>query len=182
MPHISDEWFKYLVLQNIDVVPIYRLLDTVGDGSGLKNMARVADNYDIIAPADKVIIISRMLVSYQDTVGGLPSEYADLGVPLTNGIDVQIIDDDNSTVIVDLTDGLGVKFNAAWGVFCYDHKRVDYGTVPDDLFLTRWTFAKSGKPLKLTAGQRLRIAVGDDLTGLISHYVQVQGYQYDAQN
>ncbi len=125
-----------------------------------------------------ILSIERMLVEVEDTNGMTAAEYGNLGAALTNGITVQIIASDGSTVISDLTQGVPIKTNAAWRRYCFD-VAVDAwgGAAPvNDVLSVRWTFAKSGVPLILKAGQRLQVNLHDTLTGLIAHYFGIQGH------
>ncbi len=85
---------------------------------------------------------------------------------------------DAGGVVKDLTDGLPIKSNAAWGRVCYDIDISTFGT-GDNFVECRWTFAKSGKFLELNgqAGEWLEAYLSDDLSGLVSHTFMVQGFR-----
>lgn len=150
-------------------------LDTNGNGTGTKNMATTADIYYLEAQAGEILIVERLIVTYQDAGGGTVSEYGNLNAALTTGIEVKVTDDNGTTVLRDLTDGVPVTQNGHWARFCYDHQVINYGA-GEDLWATRWTFANAGRPITLYAGQRLEMQVNDDLTNLTNHYALAQGY------
>jgi len=156
-----------------------RFLDTNGDGSGTKNAngdySSTADIFYIQPGAEQVFRISRMLVSIEDTNGMSASDYGNITSGLTNGIQVRKQDD--SGTISDLTDGLPVQSNAAWGSFCYDVELKAWST-GNELLVVRWTFTKSGQFIRLNGSnnERLEVVLNDNLTGLIGHYFLVQGY------
>ena len=154
-------------------LPILNYLSSDGTTSGTKDMATTADEYYFTMPSAGYI--HRMLVSYEDEGGGVVGEYGNLGAALTNGILVRVIADDGTTVLQDLLDGIPIKTNGQWARVCYDHQVLNYGA-GTDLWCTRWTFDKTGRPLFLQAGQRISMEIQDDLTNLSSHFAMVQGY------
>jgi hypothetical protein len=122
-----------------------------------------------------VLEIHRLLVSIEDTSGVKPEIYGS-GVALTNGITVQVQASDN-TVISDLTDGVPVKTNALWSAQCFDVDAKAWGNTPtDEVVVVRWTFSKSGVPILLEDGQKLVVTLNDNLSGLVGHYFQAQGF------
>jgi hypothetical protein len=159
-----------------------RYLDTTGDGSGTKNaIGNYASSAQIfrIAPASgKVFRISRMLINIEDTAGMKAENYGDTGSPLTNGIEVRT--HDGSSTLIDLTDGIPIKTNAHWGRTCYDVDIKSWSTAPtNELLLARWSFFRCGQYLRLNGSknQELQVVLNDNLTGLISHYFMVQGFE-----
>jgi hypothetical protein len=162
---------------------ISRALDTVGNGTGTKNAngnySGAAEEFLIAPDSGEDWVITRMVVSIEDTAGIQADEYGNLGAALTNGIKVEV--HNSSGLLYSLTDpSLPVKTNAQWGVYCFDVDMKSWGTAPtDDLLLVRWTFAKSGQPIKLRSreGEKLVVTLNDNLTGLIAHYFVVQGYE-----
>lgn len=157
---------------------ISRYLDLNGDGSGAKNAngdySTVADIFYIQPPATQDYLLTRLIVSIEDTQGMQAEEYGNLGAALTNGITVRVQDD--SGTLVDLTDSAPVKTNAKWGALCYDVDLKSWGA-GDELILVRWTFSRSGRDVLLRGdrNERLEVVLNDNLTGLISHEFLVQG-------
>ena len=94
---------------------------------------------------------------------------------MANGIELKHVDD--SGVIVDLTDGVPITSNAAWGRVAYDFALDGFGA-GNDFLNVRWTFHKSGAFLELDgdAGGRLEVILNDSFVGLISHTFMVQGH------
>lgn len=153
-----------------------RYLDTNGDGTGTKN---ANGNYSSAAETfyiDGPLTITRMIVSVEDTGGMQAEEYGNLGTALTNGITIDIDSGGLDNELVDLTDGEPIKTNAGWGQLCYDVDLKSWGA-GDDLLVVRWTFDKSGAPIKLGDDDRLEITLNDDFSGLIGHYFLVQGQE-----
>jgi len=161
---------------------IYRYLDTVGDGTGTKNFNGDYRDPEGLGPevalfvADQRCELHRIIVSIEDTSGMQPNEYGNLGSALTNGIELKLYDH-NDNEVVDLTDGEPILDNSGWAHHCYDVNLLSWGTSPAvDLVVVRWTFAKSGSPLKLDPDWYLAVEIGEDnLSGLIHHQFMVQG-------
>lgn len=154
--------------------PFFLYLDSIGDGTGTKDMATTPDVYLLECATDKRLIIERMLISYQDAGGGTVEEYGNLGAALTTGIEVKLVDE-NDNVLIDLTDGVPVQQNGHWSRQCFDAARLDWGA-GEDLFIVRWTFSKAGRPIFMERGDRFEFQINDSLVNLSNHYVNVQGY------
>lgn len=154
--------------------PFSEYLDSNGNGTGTKDMSTTADIYYLQAAANEIVVIERMIVSYQDAGGGTVAEYGNLNAALSTGIEVKVVDDNGT--IVDLTNGVPIVSNGTWARTCYDAQRLDWGA-GEDLFVVRWTFAKAGRPVFLNPGDRLEFQVNDDLSLLTNHYACVQGYR-----
>lgn len=164
--------------------PIYRYLDTVGDGSGTKNAignySATEEIFFIQPPGNQVFRIVRMIV----LIGGKASQvktdnYGSLAA-LSTGVVVRTNGDGG---ILDLTDGVPVKTNAAWGGLCYDSEIYSSTSNTDTYNRVRWTFERAGYPVRLdgSLNQRLEVVLNDDFTApasdaLTSHYFMVQGY------
>ena len=155
------------------ITNIYRYLDTDGDGTGTKN-ANVDGSDPAVEfkiTATEAISLHRMMVKVEDGGSLSAGTYGALAA-LSTGVTVKFTDAGGD--ITDLTDGLPIKTNAAWGQLCYDVVFHTFGA-GNNFLLVRWTFSKSGKPLILETGDKLSVFVNDDLTGLVSHHFQVQG-------
>lgn len=118
------------------------------------------------------IFLERMIISIIDFGAHDAALYGN-GIILTNGIKVEVIEDDGS-VHLDLLDGETIKSNGDWHAVCYDYTYHDIGT-GDSIGTVRWTFGRTGEPLQLFEGEILRVTIQDDLTGLSNHTFQVQG-------
>jgi hypothetical protein len=68
--------------------------------------------------------------------------------------------------------------NADWGHVCFDTGDITFGSGFDH-FHVRWTFANSGKLLRLVGdgNERLEVRLNDDFDGLHDHYFVVQGWK-----
>jgi hypothetical protein len=111
-----------------------------------------------------------------EDVGTLDSGYYGNNIVLTSGIVVRAQQNGNQ-VTARLTGNSPILTNAEWADFCYDVVKTDFGQ--GNVFLhVRWTFAKSGRPIRLVGdeGDFLEVVLGDDFTGLVSHGFTVQGF------
>ncbi len=153
----------------------YRYLDTDGDGGGtvsaIGNYATATQFY--IQDTTRYLAIERMIV-YVEDAGSMDSGQYGNGITLTNGIELQILESDDS-LIYDVMAGNPVTKNMHWQGKCHDLTMSSWGS-GNTGYSVRWTFSKSGKPIILAPGQKLAIILEDNYTGLIDHRFQVQGY------
>lgn len=131
-----------------------------------------------IAPSTgEIIDINRMLTFVRDT-GAFAAEKYGYMTAFTNGIEIRKADSTSSTgTLIDLTDSYPIKTNTDWARVCYDATISDFG-VGDQYLHTRWTFAKSGAPIRLVGdnGEFLEVSLHDSCTGLNQHNFTVQGF------
>lgn len=156
---------------------IYRFLDTNGDGTGTKNAngdySVTPQEFYFLAP--RPIDIHRMILHIEDTSGMQAQDYGNITGGLTNGYRIVCKDADENE-IADYTDGLVIQTNAQIGRICYDVDLKTWGA-GNEALQARFTTAKAGSPVRLRTNMRISITYNDDLTGLIEHYVMLQGYE-----
>lgn len=156
---------------------IYRILDTNGDGTGTKNAignyASAATKFYIKPPVNQDYDLYRMIIHIAD-VGAFDAGKYGNNIELTNGIKVRI--SNASGVVLDLLDGLTVLTNVDWAGICYDARVSEFG-LGDNYLHIRWTFAKSGQPLKINGenGEWLEVLLNDSFVDLVAHYFTAQG-------
>lgn len=159
--------------------PFFRYLDTVGDGSGTKNAngdysSELVEFYvESQEEDDAALIVSRMIVTIRDQ-GNFSTAGYGAAAALTNGFTIQVRDSDE-TVLLDLTDGLVIQTNGDWSRECYDVQPIALGG-GDSYMSVRWTFAKSGRAIRLNKGHRLAVRLNDSFTFLTGQFFNVQGY------
>ena len=150
------------------------------NAAGSANMAidgsASATPFYVSCPANTELLLERCLVTIYDTKGMEDNEYGDLGSSLSAGLSLKVMSSDG-TPIADLTGGLPVKTNEGWARLCYDFDLTNLTNTTNAVAKARWTFSKGGNPVFLTPGQRLEMIVDDNLTGLLSQYILVQGYK-----
>jgi hypothetical protein len=158
--------------------PLFRYLDTNGDGSGTKNAVGDYSSVDtpfFIASSDAhgTFVINRMMIYVEDS-GGSPSlaTYGGL-TALSDGMLVRIIRRNGS--VYDLLGGLTIKRNSDWQRTCYD---VDIATFPagNNYVHARWTFSRSGWPVVLQPLDKLEVVARDNMSAYVEHYFLIQGY------
>ena len=157
--------------------PIFRYLDTDGDGGGTKNAngdySSAAEDFKIIPPSDEHWYLARMIVSIVDTGSHDSGKYGN-NITLSNGITVALKNSSDVT-INDITDGVPIMKNSDWGRLAgVDVNPMSWGS-GDDQTIVRFTFEKSGEPLELKDGNYLAVTLNDDLSGLVEHYFMVHG-------
>jgi hypothetical protein len=161
--------------------PFFQFLDTVGDGTGIKN---AKGNYSggiqrfIIKPAiETVYQVNRMIVWIEDGANLVDDKYGS-DIVLNNGIEVKVLND--AGVKTDLTHGDPIKTNVEWARYCYDVWAVSVGFAARKMASVRWTFGQAGAPITLNGrdGDRLAIILHDNFSGLVKHKFQAQGTAY----
>jgi hypothetical protein len=122
-------------------------------------------------PAGREFSLSRLNFEILDDAIR-PTRFGGLGA-LANGCLFEIADADDSTV-TDFTDGVPITINAHFSLLAgVDVPVVD--SVGSDLLPIRFTVAKAGAPMILTAGQKVRWTNQDDLSDMTEFRIMVQG-------
>jgi hypothetical protein len=166
--------------------PLVRYLDTVGNGSGVKNAigdySLTPEIFFIQPSSTEIFKITRMLVLIRGKATSFLTDRYGSVPELTNGVTIRTQND--SGTIVDLTDGIPVDTNGSWGTLAYDSEIYDSAAGADTFLRVRWTFEKMGYPLRLDGSnnERLEVTLNDDFTNasgsnaLEEHFFMVQGY------
>lgn len=166
--------------------PFYRHLTDdglVGDGSNFSanvNGSVTPVNFYAGPASGKVWRIERMIISIEDNAVFNAENYGGIST-LSNGILVRKLrSGPTDTVILDLLDGRPVTSMVKWASFCYDGQYSDFGS-GNNFYEVRWTFSRSGTPLKLSGHnqEKLVVTVRDDLSTLVSHTFHIQGIEED---
>lgn len=128
--------------------------------------------FEYQVPAFTTIDFTRCTLFMTDGNIG-PNAFGGLAA-LSNGCLFEIIDDDGSSVLLDFLDGVPLTTNDQFT------KLAGIDTVAtfaagDDFFPIRFTMAKAGKKMRLTAGQRIRWTNRDDVSGITRFQFMVQG-------
>ena len=166
--------------------PIYRVLDTNGDGTGTENAignysAGTGEIFFIQPAPGEIFRIERMLVYLRGKKGDIKLDRYGKDSALTTGIRVRT-QNDNGTII-DLTNGDTIKRFGGWMKVCFDVaapgvENVDYAD--QNIFGARWTFSRAGYPIRLVGdnNERLEVVLNDNFTGreIQEHKFKVQGY------
>ncbi len=157
---------------------LYRALDTVGNGTGTKNAvgdySSTETHFNITDP-NQHFYITRLLVHIEDTGSFTTAGYGAISAgTITNGIKIHI-QDPALNELIDLTDGLPITSNNAWGRVCYDIKLENWAS-GNGAIHARWTFTNAGHPLRIDKGHHFAAVLNDDFTGLVSQYFFVEGF------
>lgn len=178
---INQEWESMVALP-IDPgkrarAPFFRFADTVGDGTGIKNLninATGGQLCKLTAQLGEKLSVARLIVLIEDAPNMSADEYGNLGAPLTNGISIYKTDEEG-TKVHEITDpDTPIVSNMTWSMYNYDVTSLAFGA-GNDAVKVRWTFLKAGFPIELFPEQSLVVDLADDFTGLARHYFQFQG-------
>jgi hypothetical protein len=150
-----------------------------GDDNAIGNYA--AANTQFWHAATEELVVIRMFVHIEDTVGMADADYGNITGGVTNGVVVRHYATNGTTIKNTLTawdtstSPDGIKTNAEWRANCYDAQINNVGS-GNDFLNVRWTFAKAGTPIHLATGERISVLLNDDFSGLIKHQFIIQGY------
>lgn len=158
--------------------PVFRFLDTLGNGLGTKdatgNYSSTDTPFFIETTDPKEQLVLHRVMCYVEDSGGSPSlaTYGGL-TALTDGIVCRVTYRDGT--VIDLTNGVPIQSNSEWARICYD---VEIATFPagNNYVHARWTFARSGWPIVLNAFDKLEFVMRDNLSSYVEHSFLVQGY------
>ena len=162
------EFFLYKLLRN----PLDNSPDMNVDGSS------TPVQFQYIVPAGKDVELHRFMFDLVDNAIKY-GQFAGLATALTNGVMVEIIEDDGTTVLLDFTDGENVKINSEWAHLA----GVDSIVQPaagDDALPVRFSVHKAndGNAMYLSEGRIIRVTIQDDLS-TVSHFeCMIQGKIY----
>jgi len=168
--------------------PLYRVLDTNGDGSGTDNAngdySSSEEIFYIQPPAGQIFRLERMLIFMRMKKGDFNFDQYGKDQVLSTGISVRVQND--SETIIDLTNGIPIKRFGDWIRVCFDVDPAggdinqDYNE--DVMVGARWTFSKAGYPIRLVGdnNERLEVVLNDDFRTstreIDEHYFMIQGY------
>jgi len=159
---------------------VLRQLDTVGDGSGVKNIiqdysaAPVLIRYD--PEPDQVLLMSVLSVQYSDAGTFQQNVYASLPNPLVNGVSLNVYNRDGS-IAGTFTDDQFVTRNDEWYRLGYRFVYNNWPGSNQNTLVASLNSADFGSPVVIdgTVGQFLAVSVNDDFTPLVSQTFTVKG-------
>lgn len=139
------------------------------------NGASTAVEFSVTVPAGRTLVWHRTNFIIVD--GGIQAGlFAGIvGGPLTNGLNIKVVDADGTTV-KDFTSGFGdIKTNEEWNLLA-GIDGVQQQLAGDDILPVRWTIARAGYAPDLPSGFQIIVTVQDDLTSIVKFEGLVQGY------
>ncbi len=162
------------------VDPVFlRQMDTVGDGSGTKNINQdySAGSATLIkfAPTQKAFI-STLTIQYSDNGAFQQNVYASLPSALTNGVRIDIYDQFDN-VLVPLTDDQFVTMNLEWYTLGYRFIYNNWAGSNENTLVASLNFGDFGSSIVLDGSQNqfIAVSVNDDFTSLSSQTFTVEG-------
>ena len=162
---------------------ISRFLTMDGTATGthsMKNADATPVTFSIIPTGSEILEITRAIPYIRDDGAFSAEKYGNIAAGLDPGITMSVMRlvDGATATAYTLIDPLHpVACNADWAAYCYDASVFEWG-VGDEMLAARWTFAKSGKPVYLSAGKNewLEATVAGTCSTLVDHHILVQGY------
>lgn len=132
----------------------------------------------LVAPQDRYeYLVFRLMMKIRDGAGFRAERFGGIA-ELTNGLQLLIhagannprYDEGEEVIFTEEP----IKNNADIGLYCFDVDLKTWGS-GDSFLLARWSFERAGEPIKLYAGDSLRVRVRDDLTALTNVAFMAQG-------
>jgi hypothetical protein len=161
-----------------------RYIDTVGDGSGARDMkvngSVTPVKFKLKPSAGQIFMLNAFNINYVMTSGNPNVGFGAASADLTNGISIQVLR--GSTVVLDLTDGVLVKANHDWKNLCYEEHESEYGTTESALSYC-FDFRRGGESVVLEGvnGDEFVVTINDNLTtaqiNLLHMYIRVHFIQ-----
>jgi len=156
---------------------IFKVLDTVGDGSGTYD---AIGDYSVTPQSFKITdttgwgVITRMMIMLEDS-GSFDSGLYGNGLALTNGVRIYL--KNSSDEVLQEYTSFPIKTNGEWAGHCYDLNYFNWGS-GNEVATIRWTFSNSGQPIEVhfNEGEYLEVYLNDDFSGLVKHRFTVQGH------
>lgn len=124
-------------------------------------------------PANKVLVARKINFILTDAAftpikfGGIAALANGVKVTVTDGSDVELLD---------FLDTLTIKNNIEFGLLA--GANINIGSALDGMTVG-WTLSDTGHGLILTEGEKIKVSIQDDLTGLTEFRAMVQGVLYD---
>lgn len=162
------------------VTPIFRLLDTNGDGSGTDdasvNGSITAQVFKINPPTTGVIIVNHVIVSVRNTTGFTTDNFGGI-TALTTGVQFGRINGADS-ITEDYLDGVPIKDNADWSIHTANVELKTWGGTPaDDILEAEFDFRLAGCAIALLPGDdALGFKINDDLSTIAQIHFRAEGY------
>lgn len=151
--------------------PVWRYLDTNGDGTGT---ITITGNYSpteifyLQPPANASYILDSLIVTIEDSQVITSGYYG--GIVLTNGILIRRV---SGISIITLTDSINILAGHDWRRFC-EVDLTAYTTTNNQL---QAICQLPNVHLNGDRSERLEVLVEDDFSGLDVHYFIAKGYQ-----
>ena len=152
------------------------LVTSAGSEDMTVNGSITAVVFEYQVPSGKMAEVYSFHVDIVDTAVNW-DEFAGLGGDLTNGVKMEVIDKDGSTVLLDFTDGSNVKSNTHWSHFA-GVTVLQPGTGDDALHARGHFKEQCGSPVVLSEGQYFRVTIQDNLTGVTHFECMIHGMIY----
>lgn len=160
--------------------PLIRYLDTIGNGTGIKN---ATGNYSIvpqpffIAPsAGQIFVITALLLQMSDNGPFGQSIYGSLATPLTNGLLVSY--KRGATIVTDLLDGIPIKTNDNFYHQSYHTLMATFSAGVNTIVCRLINAEENGYSIVLNGNysDRLEVYCQDDFSTLVDQTFKVNGY------
>lgn len=150
--------------------PIWRVLDTSGDGTGTTNATgnyTTTTAFYIQPPAASTYVLDQLIVSVEDSAVITYNSYG--ATTVITGVVIQRV---GSSETITLTNTVPITANQGWRRYCEVDQTNAGGTHQLQAICDL-----RGMRLNGDQSEQLKVLLNDDYSGLDAHYFAVQGYK-----
>jgi len=155
----------------------YFSLDGLGVTIPMNVNGTVPKNFDLVVPAGQTWLLSSIAIIMEDATAE-PADFMGFGAKLTNGIAIHALNEAGAATC-EFCGGIPLKSHHQFGLLGGVSVETAPGVAKDDVVRIVWRFVDFGGPLRVTAGEGLRIIISDNLTGLSDMRAMAHGHQVD---
>lgn len=149
--------------------------NAANDSNAIGNYSGTPSVFFIQPPAGVIYEVHRVIIRVGDGNGYTAQEFGNLGVALTNGVNVYIMDADQTNYTYDFLDGVPIKDNEDFLRLTPDYK---FQSLGDEFIVFDWNFvADCGLPLTITENDSLGFLLNDNLSSLTEFRMVAKGLQ-----
>ncbi len=175
---VRQIWYGGFTLP-IPVPPENQLYTALKDGATTDlsvDGSSTEAEYLYTCPDNKIVFIDEVNILIVD--GGIsPTKFGGI-TALTNGVLIQSVDSDGTTVLVNFTAEFPIKKNADWHLLAGSDRETT-AAAGDDTEEVSWSLVGESGPLLLTEGQIFCMIIRDDLRAITEFIVAVDGLIFD---
>lgn len=151
---------------------VYQLLEDGGSSDMAVDGSSTPVEFEFLVPVNTWVDLAQFNIVLTD-VAVTNDKFGAL-TALTNGVTIEIIDVDTTTVLFDFTATRPIRTNTDFALYAGVSAKLAGGGLVDAV-LVEWPLQSSGAVLRVLGGQLIRATVNDNLTGLNTFGILIQG-------
>lgn len=151
---------------------VYELLKDSGSSDMAVDGSSTPVEFEFLIPANTWVDLAQFNIVLTDVA--VTNDKFGAITALTNGVTIEIIDVDTTTVLFDFTATRPIRTNTDFALYAGVSAKLAGGGLVDAV-LVEWPLQSTGAVLRVLGGQLIRATVNDNLTGLNTFGILVQG-------